>query len=360
MEIPEIYEYYIEGNSKPTKADIEKANYTASIEEKMKNLLRRLSGVERPLKPRSTGITIVLDKMEPLNIEFLDIVHDYIDYIKIGWGLPLLSPPKTLHERIAMYHEYEVSVMAGGTLLELAVHRNAVKETLELLWELEFDAIEISSGFKIIPIDTRKRIAETASDMGFRVFIEIGRKRPQLRMSKQEFLAEVKEFYDLKNVWKIILDGREHGKNSCLYDSHGRPRMEYINLVLSKFDNKRFVFEAPRPYQQAHFIRLVGPNANLGNIPLHEVLSLESLRLGLRGDTLVSSLGIEIISSESPSSRFVYFVLQNHGMLSVREISRLTGLPQRTVYEALKSLREKGFIDYVYDKKRNERYWYAF
>ena len=249
--------------------------------------------------------------------------------------------------------------MPGGTLLELAVQKGLVGEMLEALWSLEFDAIEVSSGFKIIPLEERQRLIEQAHDMGFTVFAEVGRKKPQLRMTREELLAEVEALHRDPRVWKIIVDGREHGANSCLYDSHGRPRLSYIRPLLSRFNSEKLVFEAPRPSQQAFFLRLLGPNANLANIPPQEVLSLESLRRGLRGDTLIHSTGLDRLDRDPPSARFIYFILEAHGMLTTREIQAITGLPERTIYEALRTLRNKGIVDYVYDKKRKEKKWYT-
>jgi len=325
---------------------------------KLHSMLNLLTSVERPGKPREHGLTIILDKLQPLDREFLDLAADFIDYAKIGWGMSVVAKPRGLAYRIDIYREYDIGVMAGGTLVEIAYYKGVLDKLLGALWEAGFDTIEVSSGVKIIPLQKRLRIIEKAARMGFRVLAEVGRKKIEMRMSRDEALHEIQVLLEESMAWKVVLEGREYGRGGCLYDPEGVPRRRFIDTVTAKFDPDKLIFEAPLPQQQAFFIRLLGPNVNLGNIHVYDVMSLESMRLGLRGDTLAIADHSPLIEGP-PSVKFVYHVLRTHGILSTRNIQKLTGLPARTVYEALAVLRSKGLVDSTQTGDSGEKYWYA-
>ena len=282
-----------------------------------------------------------------------------MDYAKIGWGLSLLAAGRGLEERISLYHEHGVQVMAGGTLLELAEHRGVLEEALGALWEAGFDAVEVSAGTKLIPMSRRVRIAEKASRMGFRVFAEVGRKKPLLKMTVREMLSEIGEWLETGLAFKVVVEGREAGRDSCIWDERGMLRHQVLERIVSRFPRESLVFEAPHPWQQAVLIRKLGPEVNLGNIPLYDVPALESLRRGLRGDTFAAGDASALWLNSPPSVKFTYFVLQRYGLLSVKDIVMITGLPQRTVYDALYYLRDRGLADSVADPETGEKKWYA-
>ncbi len=323
---------------------------------------RRTGSLHELLSQLSTdpgrGLTIVLDKLQPLTSSYLRTAAPYMDYAKIGWGLALITDPKVLEERINTYHETGVRVLAGGTLLELAEHRGLYTKALDALEEAGFDAVEVSAGSKLIPLRRRLRMIEEAERRGFTVLAEVGRKKPQLRMEPREALREVEAFYNNPSVYRVVLDSRESGRNSCLYDAEGRLRRSFFEALVARFNPDRLVFEAPLASQQAVLVRKLGPRVNLGNIGLYDVLALESLRQGLRGDTFASPATTALWIEGPPSVKFVYFVLQSYGLLGVRDISLITGLPPRTVYDALYSLRERGLVDSVPDQG-GEKKWYA-
>ncbi len=326
--------------------------------ERLAVLLERLTQ-PRPGKPREKGLTIVLDRLQPLGGDYLEIAAEYIDYAKIGWGLSLLAPPRALAERLEAYHSHGIQVLAGGTLLELAEHRGLVAEALDALWEAGFDAVEVSAGAKLIPLQRRLRMAEEAEKRGFRVFAEVGRKKPQLRMETSEMLAEIDAWLESGHAWKVVIEARESGRDSCIWDEQGRLRHQVLERIVSRFPVDRLVFEAPQPAQQAVLIRKLGPEVNLGNIGLYDVPALESLRRGLRGDTLAASEAAALWIEAPPSAKFTYYVLQRYGLLTVKDIAMITGLPPRTVYDALYYLRDRGLADSTVDRKTGEKLWYA-
>ncbi len=326
--------------------------------EKLHGLLEKLSATTRTVKPRATGLTIVLDKFQPIGIESLRAVADHVDYAKLGWGMSLVVDPKALAERIEAYHSHGINVLAGGTLLELAEHRGLYREALGALWEAGFDAVEISAGAKLIPLKRRLKMVEEAAAMGFRVFAEVGRKKPRLRMERSQLMEEIGAFIEHGDVFKVVIESRESGRDSCLYDEHGRLRRELFEAIVGRFPAEEIAFEAPLPGQQATLVRKLGPNVNLGNIPLHEAAALESLRRGLRGDTFAATATSALWIEGPPSMKFVYFVLESYGLLSAKDIAAITGLPQRTVYEALQALYSKGLVDYVTEKGQ-VKLWYT-
>lgn len=325
--------------------------------EKLHAMLDTLSSVKRGSKPRTTGLTVVLDKLQPVNEAYLACIADCVDYAKIGWGLSLVAKPDMLGERLSLYKSRSVHVMPGGTLLELAEHRGIYSRLLGILWEAGFDAVEVSSGAKMIPLRRRIRMIEEAARMGFRVFAEVGRKKPSLRMDRGELVAEIGALLEESEAWKVVIESREHGRNSCLFDGRGELRRDVFEAVVSRFDASRLVFEAPLPHQQAVLLKKLGPEVNLGNIGLYDVPSLETLRRGLRGDTFATG-ALSLWIDGPPSAKFVYFVLERYGMLSTRAISSITGLPARTVYDALRFLRESGLVDSV-SGQGGEKKWYT-
>ena len=321
-----------------------------SREGREKRLLKNLVPNVRQEKPRETGLTIVLDKLSQRpSEEWLEMTSRYVDFVKIGWGLSLLVDVRDLADRVRAYHVWDISVGVGGTLLELAEVKGLSSDLLDRLWELGFDAVEVSSGSVDIPLERRLRLIEEARDRGFRVFAEVGKKDPARQMPLSAVIDEISGILKHGVAWKVVIEGRESGRSACLYDSYGNIRWGWLTSLASTFDPDSLVFEAPLTHQQAALIKYLGPNVNLANIPPSEVLSLESLRLGLRGDTFMMSSALDVPGG--PSSKFVYYLLKHEGPLPTREIVRMTGLPRRTVNNALKILREAGFVTSVGEGK---------
>ena len=244
--------------------------------------------LKRSEKPRDMGITMVLDKgLGTSFAEDLMAFSDYIDLIKLGWGTPLLYSENILKRKIEIYRNNDISVSNGGTLFEIAYSQNKIDEFLKYAKSLGLDSIEISDGSIDIKSDERQNLIQKTSDMGFKVFTEVGKKDPKkdAELSIDERINKAK--MDLKaGAKKVIMESRESGKNIGIYDDKGSVKKDMAEMLASKIGIKNILFEAPEKAQQVYLILNFGPDVNLGNIKPDEIVPLETLRRGIRGDTL--------------------------------------------------------------------------
>ncbi|MCP2520198.1 phosphosulfolactate synthase [Candidatus Aminicenantes bacterium AC-335-A11] len=242
----------------------------------------------RTKKPRENGITMVIDKGLGLN-EIKDLIltaGDYIDIIKLTFGTSAFYEKELLKEKNKLITEAGIDVMPGGTFLEVAVWKNVYDRFLERARELGFTMIEVSDGTIKMDLDKRKEIIKRAIDEGFKVVSEVGKKDPSEKIPVS--LMQNVIFNDLESgAFKVIVEAREAGKGVGIYDNEGKIKEDEINNIISGIkDINYLIWEAPQKNQQRYLILRFGPNVNLGNIPPEEVLALEALRQGLRGDTL--------------------------------------------------------------------------
>ncbi len=299
------------------------------------------SEVRRVVKPRNKGIIMILDTLShPIECLGLEERAPYIDYAKIGWGLPLLLKEDELKKRITHYLAHNVDVGFGGTMMELASIKGKARELLDKSWEIGFNIAEISSGIIDIPLKDRLELAEYARDLGFKVTFEVGKKDPSMRLPMRDIIRDIRAALNSGVVWKVIIEGREFGRSSIIFDENGNLRVHSFSSLISIFNHENLIFEAPLIKQHVELIKRLGSNVNLGNIKIGDVLSLESLRLGVRGDTFLISPR-KGLADGSPSEKFVIYILRQFGPMSASEIKEKTGLPYRTIYKALKDLRDK-------------------
>lgn len=242
----------------------------------------------RNMKPREKGFTMVIDKgLSPRETEdLLQTSGNYIDYLKLGFGTAAFYSEQVLEEKINLANKYSVDIYPGGTFLEVAIIQGKYEHFLYKLHELGIKTIEISDG--TIYLESKQRIAliKKAVQMGFNVLTEVGKKDPTDIITTKELLMIAEE--DLASGASIvIMEGRESGKNIGLYDKDGKI---IEDLLLDFIENNNYLdkimWEAPLKNQQLDFITRFGPNVSLGNIHPSEILALEALRTGLRGDTL--------------------------------------------------------------------------
>jgi len=313
-----------------------------------------LLGVQpRKHKPREEGLTMVLDKLGPVSEDYLEEVLPYIDVVKIGWTLSSIVSREYLLKRIRLYREHGVKVTPGGTLMELAYARGTVDKLLDKLKELGFDTVEVSNGILNLSRTEKDALIRKARLKGFTVISEVGKKNPLYRLSIEDAAKEA--LGDLKQgVWKVIVEGREFGRATCIFDEEGNIIWNRVYSLLKFLDKEQVVFEVPLPHQQIELIVNLGPNVNLANVNFHDVLSLETLRLGIRGDTY--AYGKDRPLEVSPSARFIYFILRERGPLTVRELQQLTGLSRRTIHVALRELKEHHAVR-DYGSRGREKLW---
>lgn len=244
---------------------------------------------EREEKPRQKGITMVLDKGLGLETaeSLMNISGDYVDYLKFGWGTSIVHEQDIIKDKVAMYKSHNITPYTGGTLFELAYMNDKLEEFFQEAHDLGFEAIEVSDGSTIISHDKKLECIESAKKDGFEVLSEVGKKDPGL--DKELSLDERIEY--MQNELEagsslIIVEAREGGKNIGIYDKVGNAKEEEIDYILDNFDGNKILWEAPNKDQQVFFILKLGNDVNLGNVSTDDITSLETLRRGLRGDTV--------------------------------------------------------------------------
>lgn len=239
-------------------------------------------------KPRSTGLTMVIDKGMPIDLtrDWLALTASYVDLVKLTFGTSALYPKAVLVDKIKLLREKGIGIFPGGTLLEAAVLQEKAVPFLDHACELGFDVLEISDGSITMGPAVRGDLIRKAKKRGFRVLTEVGKKKPEARLSLREMRAQLA--FDLEQGADfVIIEGRESGKSAGIYDERGQIDLSGLENLLACASWDRIIWEAPLKKQQLHLIKRFGVNVNLGNIPPGEILALEALRLGLRGDTLL-------------------------------------------------------------------------
>ncbi|ADC69183.1 Phosphosulfolactate synthase [Methanocaldococcus sp. FS406-22] len=234
------------------------------------------------------GLTVVLDKgLPPKFVEdYLKVCGDYIDFVKFGWGTSAVINRDVIKEKINYYKDWDIKVYPGGTLFEYAYAKGKFDEFLNECEKLGFEAVEISDGSSDISLEERKKAIEKAKDNGFIVLTEVGKKLPekdkQLTIEDRINLIN----FDLDaGADYVIIEGRESGKGIGLFDREGKVKEDELDILSKNVDINKVIFEAPQKSQQVAFILKFGSSVNLANIAFDEVISLETLRRGLRGDT---------------------------------------------------------------------------
>ena len=243
-----------------------------------------LQGIpQRPEKPRPNGLTHMLDKgLAPRQVEdLLDVAAEYIDVAKLGWGTAAVTPG--LQRKIDLYRAADVPVYFGGTLFEAFYLRGRLDAYRRLLERFGIEHLEVSDGSVLMPHEHKLEcIAEFAE--AYTVLSEVGSKDKDKIMPPYKWVQQIQSELEAGS-WKVICESRETG-TAGLFRPNGEIRSGLVDEIVDLVEQDRVLFEAPLKAQQVWLIRHLGPNVNLGNIAPEEVIPLETLRLGLRGDTL--------------------------------------------------------------------------
>ncbi len=239
---------------------------------------------ERTRKPRTSGLTHVLDKGHSLDQvrQFMEMARDYVDIVKLGWGTAVVTP--NLREKIELYRSYGVPVCFGGTLFELCLRQNKLEEYLGVVRSLGLECLEVSDGTIAMAEEDKLALLRRLSKE-FRVLSEVGSKDASVVIAPHVWVDSIKRELDA-GAWKVITEGRESGTVG-IYQSGGQVKEGLLEDIVAAADVENLLFEAPIKSQQAWFIKQFGANVNLGNIPPDEAIPLETLRLGTRGDTML-------------------------------------------------------------------------
>lgn len=239
----------------------------------------------REPKPRICGLTHMLDKglPEAMLASVLEIGGAHIDIVKLGWGTAYVTPPQVAAAKAARCLAAGVHVSPGGTLFELAVSQGRTAQFAAWCQEIGFDTIEISDG--TVDLGQARRMAlirELAQD--FRVVSEVGCKDTDVDVDPEAWAEAMLADLDAGAAY-VIAEGRESGTVG-LYDSKGIPRQDLVETLIAAVPPGRIIFETPTKAQQAWFIERLGATANLGNVAPEDIIGVETLRRGLRADTV--------------------------------------------------------------------------
>lgn len=237
----------------------------------------------RPAKPRAAGLTHVLDSgLGALEVEsLLALGAQHIDLVRLGWGSAVVT--SCLQHKLELYRAAGIPVMLGGTLTEIAWAHGRIDELVAWVVELGIDRIEVSSGTIAIPAEEKARLIERLSRR-MTVYAEVGEKDPEAIMAPYTWVDLIRQSFEA-GAELVVCEGRASG-TAGLYRGTSELRTGLIEEIVHVIGMQRLVFEAPLLRQQAWFINRFGPDVNLGNIPSSDIVSLESLRLGLRSETV--------------------------------------------------------------------------
>jgi phosphosulfolactate synthase len=211
----------------------------------------------------------------------LEVAGECVDVVKLGWGTALVSA--NLKPKLERYAAHGIPVVLGGTLTELAIRQGRMEGLVDWLRELGLRHVEISDGTIALEPDHKRELIERLSGE-FVVLGEVGNKDADFIMAPYVWVEQIER--DLQaGAWKVIMEARESG-NAGIYRADGEPRTGLIDEIAHAIDPERLIFEAPLRPQQVWLLKRFGTECNLGNIAPDDVLSLETLRLGLRSDTV--------------------------------------------------------------------------
>ncbi|ARA95130.1 phosphosulfolactate synthase [Rhodothermaceae bacterium RA] len=238
---------------------------------------------ERPAKPRPEGLTLMLDKgLSARQVEdVLDVAAEYIDLVKLGWGTAVITPG--LERKLAIYRAADVPVYFGGSLFEAFYLRRQFDTYRRLLDHLGIRHVEVSDGSLEMARDEKLGCIHVLS-RDFTVLSEVGSKDKDTIMPPYKWVRYIQQELEAGS-WKVICEARESG-TAGIFRPNGEIRSGLVDEIVDLIDRRHIIFEAPQKAQQVWFIKHSGPNVNLGNISPEEVIPLETLRLGLRADTM--------------------------------------------------------------------------
>jgi len=244
---------------------------------------------KRQNKPRKSGISMVLDKGLGLKSaeDLMNIAGEYVDLMKFGWGTIVLHDKELIKDKIAIYESFGVTAYPGGTLFEIAYLQNKIPQYFEEVDSLGFKTVEISDGSTDISSEEKLNFIKQAKNKGLNVLSEVGKKdlTEDSKMDTGDRIATMNNELEAGSDY-VIVEARESGKNIGIYDGDGKAKEDEIDSILNNVDPDKILWEAPNKDQQIFFILKMGSNVNLGNISTGDITSLETLRRGLRGDTL--------------------------------------------------------------------------
>ena len=237
---------------------------------------------ERTIQPRQYGLTMVMDKGLSLRDaeSFISVGAPHTDIVKLGFGTSFVTP--NLRAKIELYQQHNIPVYFGGTLFEAFVIRNQFDDYIAMCKDYKIDVIEVSDGSIEIPHTEKCGYIEKISKFA-KVFSEVGSKDAAHIIPPYKWI-ELMSAELSAGASYVIAEAREAG-NVGIYRGSGEVREGLVQEILTKIPAEKILWEAPQKAQQLYFLELIGCNVNLGNIAPSEIIPLEAMRIGLRGDT---------------------------------------------------------------------------
>ncbi|WP_223652166.1 phosphosulfolactate synthase [Hymenobacter psoromatis] len=247
---------------------------------------------ERTPKPREQGFTMMMDKGLSLREveDYLEVAAPYTDIVKLGWATSYVVP--NLQRKLDAYRAGGIPVYLGGTLFEAFIIRNQFDDYRRLLDSFGLEYAEVSDGSIDLPHDRKCEFIRELSK-SVKVLSEVGSKDAEKIIPPYKWISQMQSELEAGAI-KVIGEAREGG-NVGLFRSTGEVRSGLVEEILTKIPSERIIWEAPQKAQQVWFIKLLGANVNLGNIAPNEMVSLETIRLGLRGDTFTHFLDMDAV-----------------------------------------------------------------
>lgn len=245
----------------------------------------------RTISPRDNGVTMVMDKGISLRQaeDFIETSSDYVDFVKLGFGTSIIT--KQVKEKIKLYQSAGIKVYAGGTLFEAFVIRNQFDDYIKYISDLGLDSAEVSDGSIELDHDKKCEYISTLAK-NYTVLSEVGSKEEGVIIHPARWIKMMQSELDA-GAFKVIAEARESG-NVGIYHKNGSAHSMLITRIVNKIKIENIIWETPQKSQQVYFLKLFGCNVNLGNIGVDDVIPLETLRLGLRGDTFFTFLSEQV------------------------------------------------------------------
>jgi len=242
---------------------------------------------ERTERPRSNGLTMVMDKGLSLRgaEDLIETGSELVDLLKLGFGTSILTPG--VENKVRLYRDAGFDVYCGGTLFEAFFIRNELDNYLRFIDKLGIECLEVSDGSMVIPHDEKCEVIHKLSK-NYKVLSEVGSKEEGILISPSKWIRMMSNELQAGSV-KVIAEARERG-NVGIYRPNGSAHVQLIRRILANVALEDILWEAPKKPQQVWFIKQFGANVNLGNIGPNDLIPLECLRMGLRGDTFFESL----------------------------------------------------------------------
>ncbi len=242
---------------------------------------------ERTEKPRKSGLTMVMDKGISVRHaeDFVESYADYVDFVKLGFGTSVMS--KNVKEKIKLYQKAGIKTYLGGTLFEAFVARGKFDDYQKFIDSYGLDTAEVSDGSINIDHDSKCKFISTLAK-NFTVLSEVGSKEEGIIIHPAKWVSMMKAELEAGS-FKVIAEARESGTVG-IFHKNGSAHSMLVTRITSKIKVEDIIWETPQKSQQVYFINLFGANVNVGNISVDDVIPLETLRIGLRGDTFFNYL----------------------------------------------------------------------